>query len=258
MRPWVNPNKGFLSQLRTWENEHLTSKRHWNLCSISQLIYWHNLLSPQPHFLKLFRINRWQFWGCYLTLGPDSHIPEGSLGGGRPALEGRGVKNATFWQISQILEISSNIGSKLSKPKIFPFIHQKVCEELQVVIDQPAGQPPEKGQREELMLPSLMFLTCLLPDWEWCCLTKLQITFARHSFQRGKFHSRRHSCQDRFHSRRDGVSQKGFCQRHWSSKFFLAGKSILSDGEQATQHKFSFILANQCVFRAPEVVYYSF
>ena len=89
VRPWVNPNKGFLSQLRTWENEHLTSKRHWNLCSISQLIYWHNLLSPQPRFLKLFRINRWQFWGCYLTLGPDSHIPEGSLGGGRPALEGR-------------------------------------------------------------------------------------------------------------------------------------------------------------------------
>merc|ERR1712107_389468 len=28
VRPWVNPNKGFLSQLRTWEDEYLTSKRH--------------------------------------------------------------------------------------------------------------------------------------------------------------------------------------------------------------------------------------
>ena len=66
-------------------------------------------------------------------------------------------------------------------------------------------------------------------------------------FQQGKFHSRRHSCQDRFHSRRDGVSQKGFCQRHWSSKFFFSRISILSDGERATQHKISFILTNACL-----------
>ena len=121
-----------------------------------------------------------------------------------------------------------------------------MCAELQVVIDQPAGQPPEKGQREEFMLASLNFLICLLPDWERCWFTKLQITFARQFFQQGKFRSRRHSCQDRFHSRRDGVSQKGFCQRHWSSKFFLARISILSDGERTTQHKISFILTNAC------------
>ena len=149
-------------------------------------------------------------------------------------------KSAKFWKSLQILD--QNFQSLK-----YSHLFMKKCTELQVVIDQPAGQPPEKGQREEFMLASLDFLTCLLPDWEWCCLTKLQITFARHSFQRGKFHSRRHSCQDRFHSRRDGVSQKGFCQRLWSSKFFSARISILSDGERATQHKFSFILANACL-----------